>query len=392
MPVNIQSLLSTPVGSLKCYQDHLVMTAAFKITPKTIGILLAMVTFLSASGLFNQFLLTSVPFPFPFFTALFYEAWTITGIFAYMLYLRCRGKSLNISTIRALPYHIHIVAFLFAIGHGLFFISIQYMGVPTVYSISSMEAILYIFIPMLIAFTYRPSYQFTKPAILVVTMGLILVNTLTLALNPRTTSLGIILTLLWVMISVLVDLLCGKLRFEYNVNAQTILFYLCLESLVWLFGFAFVIDLRGITTHYYDALSIGFSYLPLGAFIEMFKHIIFFYFKYTLPYDERAPYIKQWIMFVGIGLGLAIFGAIYNAVNYVGMVATFIFSVGYEYSNRGKEMSPSDQVGVVQLDAQKTEHGSSSNNNTATSYRKVPSNDDTVEIKSTNTSEAFTVE
>jgi len=111
---------------------------------------------------------------------------------------------------------------------------------------------------------------------------------------------------------------------------ESVIMYSSIEAMGWLFGLAFIIDLRGMS-NYYDTLSVGIAYLFLGSAIEVGKTLIVAYYNFMIPELERVPFIRQWVMFVGIGLSMAIYGVGYYPLNIVGMVLLLIFSTVLDY-------------------------------------------------------------
>ena len=307
---------------------------------------LGYILFNVASTIYNKYLITHTPFPFPFFVAFFYSIWFNLALGITIIVLMICKKPLRIQSIRDVPLYIHIVGITHALSQGLFFLSLSAMDVPTIYAMSSLEPLFYYIFPMLFFVKYLSPYTYTKTAIIAVMFGLLVSNTLVLALNPNSTLMGILYTLFSIAMSSFNAFLMMKLKLDSKLSTPTILLYTNMESMIWMFGLAFIIDLRPITD-YYGSLSVGFSLLAGGVFIEGLKIVITTYIVFSIPYAEKTPYLRQWLMTVGIPLSFIIFQLTYHPMNYVGFVVVVLFSIGNEYANRGKHIAIDRDIGII---------------------------------------------
>lgn len=335
--VDLITLNNRPPATDHCCIEHAIMVSSFRFSARSIGLFFIYISFNVGSAVFNKYLFDETPFPFPLFTVFFYTSifalsMGITGILSKIL-----GRPFNIKKPKEVPVYIHAVALIRAASVGLWMYVIHITDVSIVYALGSIEPILYIVLPALCIVKYKTPYQYTRLGVFIVIFGLVIFNTLTLAMNPNIDIYGIMLVILCVSINTLDAFLCMRLNLDDGVNTLTIAFYTTMESVVWLFGLAFLIDIVGITD-YYGPLSKGFSLLSAGTIIEAIKIVSTFYVKFELGFSDRMPYMRQWLMLTGVCMGFAVFGAHWTTLNYVGLALLMVFSSANEYINRGREL------------------------------------------------------
>lgn len=292
---------------------------------------------------YNYFLLSIVDVPF--FVAFYYNGFAFILIVLYLLLAKLfpsRFPGMNITLPNAVPYIIHSTGLVYALGTCCLLLAIQMIDPLSLVTLQSMSPIFMVLFPLFIYAHFYMPYQYGTWKTVLVMCSLLICNVLSVTANPHASVFGITFAILSVTFFCLKEFIERKLNLDHKMSHETLLVYATLEANVWLFIFAFIVDMSAIIS--LPDFTTMMNYIALGGLIALWKLAADFTWA-KIPMEDRFTFGYHIIWACMVLIVLVGYRLSFPALNLVSMVFTLLISLGLEIVEYRKLKTHADTKG-----------------------------------------------
>lgn len=301
-----------------------------KILPENYSRFLSALCFVACvvgTILFSKLLVSQADIPF--FIAFNFSLFvTVCGaILIVILYFT--GTTLRIKTPKALPMLVHVSGFVQAISLGLWMLSLRESDPAVFISLFGVFYIYLMILPMFVKVHFRTCYNFGLWRCLALGIFMIVSVILIIVNNPVMDPVWAVVLLMTVGVCSADYFIKIKLLLDFKLSPECIMAYSTLESVVWLFGMAFILDM-GIVLKIPD-FDIHIGWIALGAVIFLALFLSSSNYLYGTAREDRSPFTYQVAWALTVFTAPFIYGINIRSVNIAGIVMIFVGTTIIEY-------------------------------------------------------------
>lgn len=288
---------------------------------------LAYATSLSGSILYSKFIVSRAEIPF--FVAFSYAVFASVAWVSAIVAMAFMGAKIRMLSPRAVPMLVHVSGFTQAIVLGLWVLSISRSDPVSFFSLVGLQYVFCMILPMFIRVQFRQPYNFGTWPSLGLGVWMIIGSVLTVTQNPLILPVWAVIIVLAVGMQTIDGFIKLKLLLEYKMSAECTTIYTTLESVVWLFGMAFVLDMGAVVG--LPDFEIDVGWISLGMVIYFLHFVSSVYFLYKTLREDRTPYAYQVAWAILAVTSPFAFGISMNPINIAGVSLTLLGSAAIEF-------------------------------------------------------------
>lgn len=340
--------------------DHTIelLRVRMKGFAKQLFILLSMLLSTVGVWMYNSWFLTF--FVFPSFNAFYWIALsTIICLVSYpfcclfsirpfnMIFSGFRSK---LNNVKELPGFLHFTSLIKALELMLFNLTLANVDMATAGALMTLTLVFNISWAALIPIRYTSVPRLSDWRVNSFVFAICISCVMVVAVHPHLTKIDIVILLAWTACMSLVDTLTIKMRYDSKLSMASILTYTNVESMLWLFAFTFIIDLRALAD--YKQLTDGIGLLTVGALLYLWYTLSANYHFYPTITSDRLPYGRAYQCIMIVIFGLA-YKPHLNPVNIAGIVCCLVvfalWSTWYHSNTKVTYMGIEDEDNHVTL-------------------------------------------